>query len=255
MKLCSIISAWVDTLCILPYAIQNHLKFCDSVIVVWSLTSNHGAVDQRMLEFVASHKYENVLFHQIEPVKKMKPLMNETRKRNVGLDVARREGYTHFFLADADEMYIPEHVERDKKLFQETQINGLVCRLMVYVGKPTLSCSDTTLVPFIHKLRKDTTAGRFQHYPFTYDKKRNSHIDPSRRLNERNGIIMSNTVMQHFSYVRADINLKIQNSTATGLKKRAALIKQDIACAEPGYVSRLYNQPLREVENYFEIAL
>jgi hypothetical protein len=254
MKLCSIISAWADTICILPYAIQNHLKFCDGVIVVWSMTSNHGAVDKRMLEFVATHNYQNVLFHQVEPIKKLKPLINETRKRNIGLDVAKREGYTHFFLADADELYIPEQVSKDKALFFDPQINGLVCRLMVYVGKPTLTCHDTTLVPFIHKLRKDTIAGRFQHYPFAYDKKRTSHIDPSRRLNERAGIIMSNTVMHHFSYLRADINLKIQNSTAK-LKNREALIKRDIVNAAPGYVSELYHRPLQEVENYFEIAI
>ena len=254
MRLVSIISVWVDTLELLPYAIDNHLEFCDGVIVVWSLTSNHGAVDKRMLEFVATNNYQNVLFHQIEPIKKMKPLLNETRKRNIGLEIAKREGYTHFFLADADEMYIPEHVEKDKKLFNETQINGLVCSLQVYVGKPTLSCYDDTLVPFIHKLRKDTTAGRFQHYPFAYDKKRNSHIDPSRRLNERNGIIMSNTVMHHMSYIRADINLKIQNSTAK-LKNREAMIKRDIACAVPGYVSELYHRPLIETENYFQIAI
>lgn len=256
MKLCSIINAWSDTVELLPYAIENHLKFCDGVIVVWSLRSNHGAIDRRMLDFVVSQGYQYVLFHQHEPNTKRKPLLNETEKRNVGLSIAKREGYTHFFLADADEFYIPEQVERDKKLFGETQINGLVCRLMVYVGKPTLNCPDNnTLVPFIHKLRKDTTAGRFQSYPFAYDKRRRSFIDPSRRLNERNGIIMSNTVMQHFSYVRSDINMKIQNSTAVGLRKRAALIKQDITCAEPGYVSQLYHQPLRESENIFNICI
>lgn len=257
MKLCSIINAWADTVELLPYAINNHLQFCDGVIVVWSVASNHGAVDNRMLQFVATHNYQNVLFHQIEPLKKMKPLLNETRKRNVGLDVAKHKDYTHFFLADADELYIPEEVEKNRRsLADNSHINGLVCRLMVYVGKPTLSCPDSnTLVPFIHKLRKDTIAGRFQHYPFAYDKKRTSHIDPSRRLNERNGIVMSNTVMHHFSYVRADINLKIQNSTATKLRSREALVKQDIACAAPGYVSRLYNQPLKEVENYFDICI
>lgn len=254
MKLVSIISAWADTLELLPYAIENHLKFCDGVIVMWSLASNHGAIDRRMLDFVVYQKYQNVLFHQHEPNRKMKPLINETEKRNVGLSIAKREGYTHFFLADADELYIPSHVEKDKKLFDDSKINGLVCRLMVYVGKPTLSCTDTTLVPFIHKLRKDTTAGRFQHYPFAYDKKRQSFIDPSRRLNERNGIVMSNTVMHHFSYCRADINLKIQNSTAK-LKNREALIKRDIVNAAPGYVSELYHRPLQEVENFFEIAI
>lgn len=254
MKLCSIINAWSDTLELLPYAINNHLEFCDGVVVVWSMTSNHGAVDKRMLEFVATHNYQNVLFHQAEPIKKLKPLFNETRKRNIGLDVARKEGYTHFFLSDADELYLPEKVAQDKKLFEEPQINGLVCRLMVYLGKPTLACEDHTLVPFIHKLRKETKAGRFQHYPFTYDKKRISHIDPSRRLNETKGIIMSDTIMHHMSYIRTDINMKINNSTAN-LKNRQALIKRDIERAAPGYVSELYHRPLQEVENYFEIIL
>lgn len=254
MKLCSIINAWSDTVELLPYAIENHLKFCDGVIVVWSMTSNHGIVSSKMLEFVVTHPYQNVLFRQVEPIKKIKPLMNETRKRNIGLDIARTEGYTHFFLADADELYIPEQVFKDKRLFEEPEINGLVCRLMVYVGKPTLSCHDTTLVPFIHKLRHSTMAGRFHNYPFTYDKKRHCHIDPSRRINETRGIIMSSTLMHHYSYVRADINLKINNSTAK-LRPRADAIKRDVERAAPGYVSEFYQRPLQEVENYFNICL
>src|SRR6186713_1754541 len=117
MKLTSIISVWADAVCILPFCIKNHLSFCDSVIVMWSTSSNHGAKSDAMLNFIATHKFENVIFHQCEPQLKLKPLANETRKRNRGIDVAREHGFTHFFLADADELYNPEDVERDKKLF------------------------------------------------------------------------------------------------------------------------------------------
>lgn len=254
MRLCSIINAWADTVELLPHCIENHLKFCDGVIVVWSTTSNHGSMDGRMLQFIVSRTFKDVFFYQLEPVRKLKPLFNETRKRNYGLELAKQKGYTHFFLSDADEFYIPEHVERDKKLFDEPQVNGLVCRTFVYVGKPTLYCHDHTKVPFIHKLRKDTTAGRFQHYPFAYDGVRVAHIDPSRRLNERNGIIMSGTIMHHMSYIRADIDLKIQNSTAK-LKTKEALIKRDIKNAEVGYVSEMYHRPLQRVENLFNICI
>jgi len=205
------------------------------------------------MEFVATHKFSRVLFHQLEPSKNLKPLANETRKRNQGIEVAKREGYTHFFTADADEFYLPEEVERDKKLFNEPEINGIVCRLRVYIGKPTLWCRDSTLVPFIHRLTKGIYCGRIHEYPFAYNGK-TAVIDPSRRFNEIHGIIMSNTVMHHMSYVRKDVSLKVKNSTAK-LANRYALIKQEMTRAEPGYHSQMYHDTLKESDNLFNIVI
>lgn len=253
MKLVSIINVWADCLCLLPYCIENHLQFCDSVIVVWSAFSNHGNYDDR-IQFVEHSNHKDTLFIQVEPVKGLKPLANETRKRNSGISFAKSKGFTHFFLSDADEMYKPEEVEEVKKLFADPHLNGVVCPLVVYIGKPTLYCEDHTLVPFIHKINRDTQAGNFKSYPYTYDVNGHVHIDPSRRLNETRGVVMCNATMHHMSYVRKDIDLKINNSSAK-LYRSEGTIKSDIANAKPGYFSELYSKHLKESENFFDIVI
>lgn len=255
MKLVSIISCWYDTLCLLPYAVDNHLKFCNGVIIIWSSKSNHGQPDNgKMLEFVATHNYDRVLFYQLEPVVKLTLLANETRKRNTGIEIAKREGYTHYFISDADELYNPEEVEIDKKSFEDNSLVGLVCGLRVYIKSPTLWTDDHTLIPFIHKLDKGTYVGSFPQYPFAYDINRTAQIDGSRRPNETIGIRKSKTICRHYSYVRSDIDLKINNSTAN-LKRIKDRIIRDITFAKPGYKSVLYHQELRECENEFNIQL
>lgn len=255
MKLCSIISCWFDTLDLLPFCIDNHLKFSDSVIVVWSSKSNKGQSDGgKMLEFVATHKYDRVLFYQLEPVTKLTVLANETRKRNTGIEIAKREGYTHYFIADADELYNPEEVAVDKKSFEDTDLVGLVCGLRVFIKSPMLWCSDHTLIAFIHKLSKHTYVGSFKEYPFAYDRTGTAQIDGSRRPNETTGIRKSNTICRHFSYVRSDMDLKINNSTAN-LKRIKDRIIRDITFARPGYKSVLYHQELQECSNEFNIVI
>lgn len=252
MKLVSIINAWQDTLCLLPHVMLNHLQFCDSVVLVWSSMSNHwNSDDGKMLAFICEGT-EKVLNVQCEPVKGLTPLANETRKRNAGIEYARSKGFTHFFLADGDEFYTPNEVHVAKGLFDEPNLNGLVCPLRVYVGKPTLSCKDHTLVSFIHKLKDKTYAGNFKEYPYAYDEQGNAHIDPSRRINETRGIVMCDVTMHHLSYIRSDIQLKIDNSSAN-LRRSEAAIKRDIVNACPGYVSELYHRPLEETPNYFNI--
>lgn len=254
MKLVSIISAWSDSIELLPFCIDNHLKFCDGVIVCWSSSSNHFVRSDAMLQFVATHNYQNVLFHQIEPVHKLKPLANETRKRNAGIDTARANGYSHFFLSDADEFYVPSEVQRVKSMFDDHSLKGVVCKLRVYIKTPQLWCNDKTLVSFIHKLGKDTYTGNFPQYPFAYDESGTARIDPSRRINETHGIQMCEAITHHFSYLRSNISMKIENSTAN-LKRIESVIRKDQAGAAPGYVSQMYGEALQESENLFGITI
>jgi hypothetical protein len=255
MRLVSIISAWADTLSLLPKCIENHLQFSDGVIVCWSTTSNHGVRDDRMLQFVVTQLYDRVLFHQIEPVlgRKDSQLMNETRKRNSGIEVAKREGYTHYIVADSDEFYIPEEVKVAKTEFNDSNLNGLVSYIRVFVGKPTLWCVDpNTVVPFIHRLTPKTYVGNFREYPYTYKATGIAQIDPSRRVNEIHGIRYSTVEMWHYSYVRENIDMKIKNSTAK-LHKMERAIKKDMMYASPGWKSAIYNRELKECENIFGI--
>jgi hypothetical protein len=254
MRLTSIINVWADCIELLPFCIKNHLQFCDGVIVVWSQYSNHGAKSDAILEYIlANRKDFHVEYVQIEPVTGT-PLMNETRKRNYGIDVAKKSGFTHFLIADADEFYEPEMMNMEKDRFKNPSLNGLVHPLKVYIKTPTLFTFDHTFVCGIHKLNSDTVCGNFKTYPFAYDNQGQAHIDPSRRLSYTTGIELSYNYMHHFSYVRKNIDLKIDNSSAN-LRRSRQVIYDDLRDAKPGYVSKLYHQPLKESENYFNIVI
>lgn len=255
MRLCSIINVWVDAKELLPFCLENHLRFCDHVIVVWSMKSNHENYDDSILPFIVNYKNDgNVTFHQLEPVQGLTPLANETRKRNYGIDVAIKSGFTHFIIADQDEFYESNRMNEEKKRFENPNLNGLVHPLKVYIKSPTLWCGDHTLVPGIHRLTKDVCVASFKQYPFAYDIQGNAHIDPSRRPHFFTGIEMSEVFCHHFSYLRKDINLKIDNSSAN-LKRSRQVIYDELRDAKPGYVSRLYHQPLQECENHFNIQI
>jgi hypothetical protein len=254
MKLTSIINVWHDCLDLLPSCIENHRSFCDAVIVVWSSTSNHGKDDKgAMLDFVIHGNHpDNVFFYQFEPSKMLKPLANETRKRNYGIEMAKSKSFTHFILGDADEFYYGPAMSAEKERFDNPNLNGLVHKLKVYIKSPTLWCMDHTLCCGIHKLTKDVYAGNFQHYPFAYDDAGHAHIDPSRRLSFTNGIEMSQVYMNHFSYCRKNIDLKIDNSSAN-LRRSREVIKEELRLAKPGHMSSLYHKPLQSCENVFNL--
>jgi len=259
MRLAAIICVWSDCADLLPSCVDNIAPVVDGVIIMWSKTSNHFIEDDRIfftLEQI-DKKYRTsgkIYFEQVEPKAGLHPRNNETLKRNKGLTWAYGLGFTHFIMMDSDEYYKQDELLQDKERFKNPDLNGMVHRLKVFVGKPTLCCDDHTLVPGIHKLSRNTEMGSFKTYPFTYDKQGNAHIDPTRRVSYTHGIIMSDFYMWHFSYVRKDIDLKIQNSSAN-LKNSEAVIKRDIANAKPGYVSELYHRSLEEVSNYFNIAI
>lgn len=255
MRLVSIINAWIDTIELLPKCIKNHLAFCDGVIVVVTSESNYGNPDNGVMgNFITDNDFgSNVHFVTADIDTRLTAQVNESRKRNKGLDVARSHGFTHFFLADADEFYLAHEVRDAKERFSDPTLNGLVCRTRVYIAKPTLWVADHTLISFIHKLKPQTMSGAYPSYPNTYDDHGNAHIDPTRRINEVNRVEMCDVTMHHMSYVRDNIDLKIQNSSAN-LKRSEAAIKRDIANARYGYkVTFNYHQELQECYNLFAI--
>ena len=252
MKLATIINSWADTVELLPSCIENHLEFADSVIVVWSKKSNRGQVDDAVFNMIATTSFRDTIFHQYEPNESLAPHLSETKKRNLGLDIAREHEFTHFLIADADEFYVAKEVIAEKERFNNPII-GLVCGLQVYVKSPCLYTSDSTLIPFIHKLSNKMKCGAYRHYPFSHEGK-TAMIDPSRRLSINTGVHWSALKMHHMSYVRKNIDLKINNSSAN-LKRSADVIRRDMANAKPGYISEMYGRSLKECDNQFNIPL
>lgn len=243
MKLCAIYIVWFDGIEILPYSIEAIRKHVDEVIVIYSNTSNHGNTVEYSKELDAL----NVTLVNWEPNLGKRPVVNETAKRNFGLKVALSFGYTHFIMMDCDEVYDPVEFEKAKK------DGNYVCRLKTYIRKPTYQVDDHTLIPFIHRLTPDLIFGNFRTYPFAYNGK-DAHIDPTRRLNLVKDVQMSDIICHHFSWVRRDINLKAQNSTAK-VNVLKSEIFDDYVNAEPGYYSKFYRSKIKEVDNKFGINL
>lgn len=243
MKLVAIYNAWTDTADLLWKSINNIKPVVDSIIVVYSDWSYSGT----LLEFpIKEMPRDNI--HWINSGTSY----NEVGKRNLGLRTAYGLGFTHFLTVDCDEFYRQEDIKRDREyLGANPDLNGLVCRIRVLFGKPTLTCDDHTLVPYIHKLKKGVECGRFPNYPFTSDE-HGAHIDPTRRMNFIDGIEMSDTTMIHASWIRKDINLKIYNSPAARNLMKST-IYEDLANAKEGYYCKFYRQHLQSCENIFNL--
>lgn len=256
MRLSAIIITWTDTLDLLPYCINSIAPSVDDIIIVWSERSNHGVKDNRIFQFIQDNDFNYVIrqklhWRQCEPKLRLRPKENETAKRNYGLDCARELGCTHVLMMDTDEFYKPEELAQDKIRVEQKDLNGLVCGLHVYFRKPTLWCIDTTRVATIQKLKPGLRCGDFMDYPYAFERNA-AFIDPTRRYNVVNGVEWSDTICHHYSYVRKDIMLKINNSSAN-LRRSRKVIMRDLERAEVGYFCQSYQKNLISCDNYFNL--
>lgn len=273
MKLAAIYNVW-DGEELLPHSINQIQKEVDLIIIVWQDRSNWGEYynpsvitneKNKILVWENRKKYGHVWIKWAEELnynyvstefiyKKYEPesgdgALNETKKRNIGLEIAKEEGCTHFFFIDCDELY--HNFREAKQQFIESGANGSVCRLFTYWGKPTyqLDPIEPYWVPFIHKLKENTVAG-MQEYPFW--------VDPTRRVNEQN-VVEIPTMMHHFSYVRKDIERKIRNSSARVNLEKSTYIQdyKDLMALDnaDGYYLPGMKHKIKIVENIFNIPI
>lgn len=246
MNFVAIIIAWDHEL--LRPCVDNFKKSVDKVILVWSNYSNMG----NKINFPVDD-FSDCITVQCEPDLSQIPHRNEQNKRNKGLQKAMEIGANYFIMADSDEMYQPEDVRFWYEYLRHSSYSGLVCRSHVYFGKPTLTIGeDTTYVPFIHKVVPGLKFVFTQDYPYTKHEGK-LRIDPTRRLNLKDNVKLIGCIMHHYSYVREDIDQKINNSSAESLKKVADVIKNDLKNAEKGYFCQYYGKELMEAPNLFNL--
>lgn len=249
MRLASVINCFGDCIELLPYLLQNIRPLVDGVIVIYSKRSNRG----NYIDYVLPSG--DYMGFNWEPTQFRDPHQNEVTKRNFGLSKARELGFTHFINQDLDEMYEPDEFLEGKQRIESENLAGMVCRVKTYVKSPCLTIGfDHCLVPFIQKITPELHYRlKFSGYPFAMDKKtRTARIDPTRRTSATHGIALSDITMHHYSYVRQNINLKIENSSAN-LGKSSALIHDDMANAKEGYFSKMYQRTLLYSPNIFNL--
>lgn len=245
MRLVAIFHCWDDWQ-ILRHSVDNIRPLVDGIIIIGSTHSNYGEHSP-----IPSEWHNDELFLR-EP-KFHIPLHSETDKRNYGLEIAKDQGYTHFITCDADEFYKPDEFLKAKERFEDPNLNGLVCPVVVYFKSPTLCLGrDITLVPHIHKLTKNIRHEFNRAYPHSWVQGQ-IRIDPSRSLNINSGVEYTDDVeMHHYSWIRKDYQKKIRNSTARKNLERSTILT-DLRQSKEGYYVEFYRKRLTRVENCFGI--
>jgi len=223
----------------------------DLLIIVWQQVSNIGEVYFPQIQ-VKDYLSNKTILEKYEPSFGISAGQNEVAKRNIGLEIAKREDCTHFFHMDVDEYY-KDFVSAKKEFFDSGK-QGSVCRIWTYFKKPTwrLENLDGFYVPFIHELNEDTRAGNSS-YPF--------YVDPTRTITpyiSSNDIVRIMEPMHHFSWVRDDIGRKVRSSSAAQYGNNMKGLLDDYHSLTDenveGYVLKdMGGQRLKVVENIFGI--
>lgn len=215
----------------------------DLFIIVYQDVSNFGEqynplahlpVDEMDTEF-------KIMWIKYEPASM--GMVDEKLKRGFGINAAREHGCTHFILMDCDEYYLPGHFECAKRFFLNSGKDGSVISLYTYFGNAELrqEHKDKYFVPFIHKLHSNTVNG-VNGYPY--------YVDPTRSVNT-GSVELIPIEMQHYSWVRHDIELKARNSSAKRNIEKAGLLKEYYTAKEGSIVNG--GNKLIKVPDYFGI--
>lgn len=247
MKLAAIYNVWIDSVELLRGSLLCVKDHVDLVIIVYQTTSNFGEPGDPLpdiINAVSILPLEKVLLVEYQPSQSITGSPHEKAKRNAGIHKAIYGNCTHFLHMDCDEYYADFGTA--KQQFIDTGAFGSVCKMWTYFKKPTLRFEnpDNYYVPFIHELRPDTFAGHDK-YPY--------YVDPTRRINQSK-VILIDSLMHHFSWVRKNINIKTRNSSAKRNIENSLLL-QDYNRPDlgPGIFIKDFNQKLVEVENIFNI--
>lgn len=201
-----------DGIELLEKTIDQIRNVVDHISVVYQRTSNYG-------QPAPPHDFEYIknlarsgkidIIHVFDPNISLAGSVNELRKRNISLQLARRKKCTHFLSMDVDEIYKPDQLEYAKTVMVEYDFDRSVCWLQTYYKEPCY-CFETPekyFVPLIYKIRPGINF-EFGNFYVLVDPTRKQKTG-SLRIFERFEI-----EMHHLSYVRKNIRLKLENSSA-----------------------------------------
>ena len=229
MKLAAIYNVF-DGEELLEGSIRQIREHVDEVIAIYQVISNHGEKYDGGITEILRLKKLGLIDHYhgfIPDCKKINPTRSETNKRNYGLDKARELDCTHYILMDCDEYYDSEQFSLG--VYMSKVYSAMYVPLKTYFGDPKhiIEPEEKYCVPFIHNLYHNTKVGNYN-YGGVY-------CDPTRKDNSDNvpyNLGLDGVYMHHYSWVRKDLERKINNSSANiNLKKyKNELIK---ACKNP----------------------
>ena len=252
MKLIAIYNVWGDSMELLKGSIEQIRHSVDFVLIVAQEESNLGEIDKTVYPFCENLVTNNLVDEIIkfEP-SGINPYRNELAKRQIGLEFAKQNGFSHFLHLDCDEYYLPHEFNTAKEQIEKENILATVIDLYTYYKDPTyrLLNKESYGVPFITKLFPHTRVEvkNRGNYPVS--------VDPTRAVNVLHPKRLTGVNMHHFSYIREDIKKKLRNSTANRNINNHRVVTEYENAKIGTHLKALFNDKLVGVENIFKIKI
>jgi hypothetical protein len=199
---------------LLEGSIKQIRQHVDYVSVVYQTTSNFGnACNPELLPLLERLKSEGLVDELFEYNPKVNKggHFNEIQKRNIGLSLSQGAGCTHHMSMDSDEYYLNSEFGDLKKIIIESDYDSSYCQMQTYYKsfEYALDPPETYYVSLIFKIKSDSNYFLMAPSPVL--------VDPTRRLSPSNKPIVldrKDIQMHHMSFVRKDIGIKLNNSSA-----------------------------------------
>ena len=195
----------------LEASVNNILPVTDILIGVYQTVSNYGNLIEQDTHSLLNRLGFTYIVEYI-PELNQTPHYNEIAKRNIGLEIARKNGCDLFMTMDCDELYNLTEFKRALSDFERSNCDASTCQMQTYFGNKDWVYKDAEEyhVPLFYKTDKNDTRKfkEFVHYPVL--------CDPTRKLPSSKVLVFPRSTIQmhHYSYVRDDIRMKLINSSA-----------------------------------------
>ena len=249
MKLAAIYNVY-DGEELLLGSIEQIRSFCHEIIIVYQTESNTGGVYDDNISVVSIAQATTTKY---APDFTRSPAENEAIKRQIGINIAKFHGNTHFMLMDCDEYYDPKQVKTAIETIEKEQYTATCCPIYTYYNQPEyqLTPMETYYVPFITSLEDWVQIDYNGRYPVL--------VDPTRRAGNLKKFHIFDKdvcVMHHYSYVRKDISRKLRNSSAiVNFKDVEGMIEQFNGWKLGDVMVHFTEYDIKEVDNLFNINL
>lgn len=207
---------------LLEYSIKSIRKNVDFICIIWQKISNHGekcndGVEELLDRLVSEGLVDKLYLYEPNIVNTSgeNASHNETKKRNIGLDLCKENGCNYYMTIDTDEFYTDEQFKFMKKEMLTGDYGTGYCqhRQYYYDSIYQLKYPEKEYVATIEKITPNTK--------YVYNVPCVVSVDPTRKTNNvtENNLpyrIFSRKEceMHHMSFIRKDIKKKLWNHSS-----------------------------------------
>lgn len=184
----------------------------DFISVVYQKKSNYGNPCNENLELLLMDFKSQGLINELflyNPIPDASGHHNEIMKRNIGLELAKKNLCTHHMSMDTDEYYLSEEFKSLKKDIIENDYESTFCQMKTYYKgwEYQLNPPEEYYVSLIYKIRPNVSFVFGAPCPVLVDPTRRMVIGSKFKVYQRGEI-----EMHHGSYIRDNLETKIVNS-------------------------------------------